>query len=89
MIKKKKLTLSLPDETIRRAKRYARHHRTSISAVVTQFFNAIKEEQKRSMPVEDRKLAVVTESSRGLISLPPKKKADLITEALKQKYSRK
>lgn len=82
---KKKLTLALPEQTIRRAKAYARRHRTSVSALVTRFFDSVQKAREPDQRISEG--AVITESSVGMVHLPLKKKSQLIAEALADKYS--
>lgn len=82
----KKLTLALPEETIRKAKRYARRHRTSVSSLVARFFDCISQPEGGEVGKGDER-GVLTESCVGLVRLPPGEKAEMIGEALAQKYS--
>ncbi len=83
-----KLTLSVPEEAVKRAKAYARRHHTSVSALVTRLFQALESRlQSPSQAQHHPKAATLTERNLGLISLPLNKKADLISEALLHRHS--
>jgi hypothetical protein len=85
-----KLTLSVPEDVIRRAKAYARLHQTTVSALVTRLFQSLKEDTKQfDRARRRREAALVTDSCVGLISVPEANKADLISQAIADKYRRR
>lgn len=58
-----KLTLSVNAEVVRRAKRFARQHRTSISAIVETFLNSVAD----SAPSPDEPQGPVLREMQGLL----------------------
>jgi len=81
-----KLTLSIDEEVIDQAKRIAERRGTSVSAMFTQFVNAVS--GKGPSP-RNRRSAPLTRNAIGLVKLP-KNKTDrvLIEEALAERYGR-
>jgi hypothetical protein len=63
----KKLTLSLNQRVIEKAKRYAKQHRTSLSRMIEAYFDSLTSQQKDSAEVETTPLV---ESLCGVIQLP-------------------
>jgi len=57
---KKKLTLSIDENVIRRAKRFSRRHDTSVSQLVTDFLSGLDDESSEFTPTVSR--------LRGLLS---------------------
>ncbi len=51
---RKKLTLSVDEDVIRKAKRYSRRHDTSISRLVTEFLSLLSDEEGFEAPVVSR-----------------------------------
>ncbi len=51
---RKKLTLSVDEDVIRKAKRYSRRHDTSISRLVTEFLSLLSDEEGFESPVVSR-----------------------------------
>lgn len=81
----KKLTLNADSDIIDAAKRYAREHGTSVSALFSRFVLAVTAEAPR----ESHKLSStpLTRKASGLISLPEGiSDEDLLQDALAQKY---
>lgn len=74
----KKLTLSVDEDVIEKARRYSANHRTSISRLVTQFL--------ARLPGDERRFSSTVERLIGL--LPPDVDASRYHEHLKEKYRR-
>ena len=83
-----KLTLSIPEKVVRKAKAYAKRHATSVSSLVSAWFDALEpSSQPPSAEKREREMGVLTKSSLGVISLPNVKKEDLISEALIKRHT--
>ena len=81
----KKLTLSADEHVIDAAKRYARKHGTSVSALFSRFVLSVTAEE----PQERHKLTSksLTRKATGLVSLPEGISTDRVLEdALLEKY---
>jgi hypothetical protein len=63
----KKLTLSLNQRVIEKAKNYAKQHRTSLSRMIEVYFEALTSQQKDMTEIETTPLV---ESLSGVIQLP-------------------
>jgi hypothetical protein len=63
----KKLTLSLNQRVIEKAKIYAKQHRTSLSRMIEAYFESLTSQQKDMTDVETTPLV---ESLSGVIQLP-------------------
>lgn len=72
---KKKLTLSVDEAVVQRAKRFSRRNRTSISELVTEFLISL-EDRARSTPIVTR--------LRGI--LPPDASREEYRSHLEDKY---
>lgn len=57
---KKKLTLSIDETVIRRAKRFSKRHDTSVSQLVTEFLSSLEDDSSELTPTVSR--------LRGLLS---------------------
>lgn len=80
-----KLTLSINEEVIEQVKHIAEERGTSVSAIFTQFVNAIS---KGASPRKQRS-APLTRKAIGLVKLPKNKTdRELIEEALSERYGR-
>lgn len=78
----KKLTLSLNQEVIEKAKKYAKRHRTSLSRLIEAYFNSLTGDQEDE---NDIKTTPLVDSLRGVIELPKdfdykKERAKLLIE---------
>lgn len=62
----KKLTLSVEEDTIERARRYTRQHHTSISRLVTEFLSGLPVSGKRRYSPTVRRLLGVLPSNVNL-----------------------
>jgi hypothetical protein len=82
-----KLTLSIPFPTVKRARIYAKRQRTSISSLVTRLFESL--DRRTSEKDRTEKGAILTQSSLGIISLPAASKADLLSDAINGKHSKR
>ncbi len=51
---KKKLTLSIDERVIRRAKRFSRRHGTSVSRLVSEFLSSLGREEGETTPAVSR-----------------------------------
>lgn len=60
-----KLTLSLEESLIKKAKNYAKTHNTSLSKIVERFFSNLQNDNKR----KDRDLSPVVKELSGIIDL--------------------
>ncbi len=62
-----KLTLRLSDNVIKRAKLYARSHKTSLSKMIESYLDSLTKEKE-----EERKISItpLVESLSGVIDLP-------------------
>lgn len=80
-----KLTLSMDKQVIDQAKRIAKQRGTSVSAMFTQFVNAIAKRPSR----RTRRSGPLTRKAIGLVKLP-KHKTDrvLIEEAFTERYGK-
>ena len=63
----KKLTLSLNQRVIEKAKNYAKQHRTSLSRLIEAYFESLTSQQKDITDIETTPLV---ESLLGVIQLP-------------------
>lgn len=88
---KTKLTLSVPENVVKLAKRYALQHKTSLSSIVSRLFRAllILPEGPDKKDDEGAEAAILTEACVGIISHTEKSKSDLISDALAERYSKK
>lgn len=75
---KKKLTLSIDERVIRRAKRFSRRHGTSVSRLVSEFLSSLGRREGEPTPVVSR--------LRGL--LPSHVSLDDYQRHLEEKYGR-
>ena len=74
-----KLTLSVPEHSVQRAKRYARQNKTTVSALVDRFFSTLGKQDPAETPL--------TDSMVGMIQMPDgTDEKDIIAEALMEKY---
>lgn len=80
---KKTLNLSIDESVIQRAKRYARQHRTSVSAIVEE--ELIKKTGEQTWQPRP---GTLTAKLAGSLPLPSTGKSDdeLLTDALNEKY---
>jgi len=78
---KNKLTLRLDDSLIRRAKKYAKQHQTSVSQMVADYFALMETEQ----PAKDRSLPPITASLAGILKDKDIREDDY-KDYLEQKY---
>jgi len=74
----KKLTLSVDEDVIRKAKRYSKRHDTSISRLVTEFLSSLSDEEGFEAPVVSR--------LRGV--LPSEVSVEEYRDHLAEKYGR-
>ena len=84
-----KLTLSVPEASIKIAKRYAAKHHKSVSALVTEFFNscgAKRQITRKQKSVESP--TPLTDSLAGILPPSDKSYRELLEEALAEKYLR-
>lgn len=80
-----KLTLSIDEEVIDKAKEIAEKRGTSVSAIFTQFVKAISE----TPSPRNRRSAPLTRKAIGLVKLPKSKSdRELIEEAMIERYGR-
>ena len=82
----KKLTLSLNQRVIEKAKKYAKQHGTSLSRMIEAYFESLTSQKKDASDMETTPLVLV-ESLSGVIQLPTDydyKKAR--TKYLNEKY---
>ena len=75
---RKKLTLSVDEDVIRKAKRYSRRHDTSISRLVTEFLSSLSDDEGFEAPVVSR--------LRGI--LPSTVSVEEYRDHLAEKYDR-
>ena len=75
-----KLTLYADTKVVQRAKRWAAKQNTSLSAIVGRFLRTV------TAPVKVDELPPITKRASGLAKIPDKPKADLISDALEDKY---
>ena len=78
-----KLTLYADTKVIRRAKKWASERNTSLSAVVGRFLRAV------TAPTDVADLPPITKKASGMVKIPDRSKADLISDALEEKYLRR
>lgn len=55
----KKLTLSVDERTIEKARRYSRANQTSISRLVTRFLDGLPDQEKRLNPTIERLMGIL------------------------------
>ncbi len=78
----KKLTISMPEETIAQAKRVAAQQGTSVSSMFSRLVQAMARRPGQGIEIGPK-----TRSVSGLASLPKGKTArDVLTEALMKKH---
>ncbi len=51
---RKKLTLSVEESAVRRARRYSKRHGTSVSELVSRFLGSLEDEPKATPPIVSR-----------------------------------
>ncbi len=79
---KKKLTLSVDEETIRQAKQIAAEEGTSVSAMFSRLVQAMAHE-----PGKQIEIGPITRRATGLVELPSDKTdRERLQEALEKKY---
>ena len=77
-----KLTLSIDERTVKKAKQIARANGTSVSAMFSQFVQSISDERRTSA-----KIGPLTRKLSGIIQIPPDREyKELVTDALMEKY---
>lgn len=80
-----KLTLSVDEAVVEKAKQIAEANQTSVSAMFSQFVRSMAAQQNAPPP----KLGPITRKLSGVIKLPPgKSDKELIAEALTARYNR-
>jgi len=78
-----KLTLYADAQVVKRAKRWAAKRHTSLSAAVGRFLRALTAQPKVG------ELPPITKKASGMVKIPDRPKADLISDALEDKYLRR
>ena len=74
-----KLTLSVPESSVRQAKHYARKNKTTVSALVDRFFCTLDPQDSSNTPL--------TESLVGIAKMPNgMNEKEVLTEAISDKY---
>lgn len=63
----KKLTLSLNEHVIEKAKKYAKNHKTSLSKMIEAYFESLTSQKKNRTEME---ITPLVESLSGIIDLP-------------------
>ena len=77
-----KLTLSIDETVVEKAKQIASAHNTSVSAMFSQFVKGMA-----VPPARPAKIGPLTRKLSGIVKLPPNKDyKDLLTEALMDKH---
>ena len=77
-----KLTLSVDETVVQKAKEIADTHNTSVSAMFSQFVQSMAEQRTRKP-----KVGPLTRKLSGIVKLPPNKDyKELLAEALMDKY---
>ena len=80
-----KLTLSMDEEVIATAKRVARRHRQSVSAMFSSVVRAMAAQEER--PAVDAPPDSITARLTGIVRLPEgKSDRELVSEALAERY---
>ena len=64
---KKKLTIRLNDNVIKRAKLFARNHKTSLSKMIESYFDSLTKETEKGKKIS---ITPLVESLSGVIDLP-------------------
>jgi hypothetical protein len=79
-----KLTVSLEDEVINKAKKYAKRNKTSLSKLIENYFRIlVKDGEEKDVVITDKELLKMS----GTIDLPDNVETDeLLTEHLFKKY---
>ena len=79
----RRLTLSVPEDVVKDAKRYAARHKTSVSAMFTRFVMAIAQsDTDHEMP-----LGPITLKATGIASLPRERtERELLEDALEDRF---
>jgi len=57
---KTKLTLSVDDAVIRKAKRFSQRHNTTVSRLVTEFLASLEDSESRAMPLVSKLTGVLS-----------------------------
>ena len=60
-----KLTIRMKDKVIKRAKIYARHHKTSLSKMIESYLDSLTKEKEKEIEITP-----LVESLSGVINLP-------------------
>jgi len=77
-----KLTLSIDEAVVDKAKRIAQANKTSVSALFSQFVESMAGQRARRA-----RIGPLTRKLSGILELPPEKDyKELLTEALMDKY---
>jgi hypothetical protein len=80
----KKLTLSVDEQVIRQAKRLAKEHRTSVSAMFGRFVNSLADE---ASPERRPPAGPIARRASGVIRLPKQlSEREVLESALLDKY---
>ena len=80
-MKKVKLTLSVPENGVKLAKRYARKNKTTVSSLVNRFFASLENSQSPQTPL--------TDSLTGIAKLPKgMDEKELLENAILEKHLR-
>ncbi len=81
---KEKLTLSIDKKSIKKSKRYAKTHGTSVSSMVEAYFDSLAEENADWRP----KSGSIVEQLSGVATLPDSFKSydEVLEQALIDKY---
>jgi hypothetical protein len=78
-IRMAKLTLSVPEASVTRAKRYARSHKTTVSSLVDRFFATLGKDDQTATPL--------TDSMVGIAKMPETMdEKELVADAILAKY---
>ena len=81
-----KLTLTIDDQVVSKAKKYAQQKNKSISRMVEEYLDIISNNQT-SLTVSDQLSSPITDEMVGIIKDSGKKYEDILEEALLDKYS--
>ena len=77
------LNLKMPADRVRMGKALARHHGTTVSALVSEWFGAMAR-----MEEEPLRLHPLLEQLSGILKDPGAARKDVVMEALEEKYGK-
>lgn len=83
-----KITVTVPSGSLRHAKAFAKREGKSLSAVVAKLLQSLGSAKEAAARSRNGKSPKITQSSVGLVALPPGEKADLLSDAIVTHFTR-